>query len=324
MEDNLPKSEKMPLTTDDCRFFVKLVEAGGISAAARRLGSSPPAVSRRLSALEARFGACLAIRSSRCFALTHEGQRFNERALLVVAEMDDIMAALSDKQSILRGRLRIAAPMEVGRRRLAPLLSRFQALHPQLEIELILSDAGQDLVRDELDFAFRTTTPEDTSLVCQTLLKSRRVVCATPDYLARHGQPETPEDLTHHNCLRLVRGRLIFDEWRFQRNGMPVEIQVRGSLSSTSGEVVHDWALAGLGLALKAEWDITEDLAKGRLVECLARFSVAELCLYGVFLPRPRQTQRLRGLLEYLRAHFAQEGSKAPLHHDAFNNLSPV
>lgn len=307
MEGKLPISEKMPLTTDDFRFFVKLVEAGGLSAAARRLGSSPPAVSRRLSSLEARLGTTLVIRSSRCFTLTQEGQRFNERALLVVAEMDDILAELNDEQSALRGRLRIAAPMEVGRRRLAPLLSQFQALHPQLEVELILSDAGQDLVRDELDFAFRTTMPEDTSLVCQTLLKSRRVVCATPDYLAKHGQLETPEDLNHHNCLRLVRGRLVFDEWKFQRDSVPVQVQVRGTLSSTSGEVVHGWVLAGLGVALKAEWDIAEDLAKGHLVACLERFSVAELCLYGVFQPRPRQTRRLRVLLDYLHEHFTRE-----------------
>ena len=304
MESIIPISGKIPLTADDFRFFVKLVESGGLSAAARRLGSSPPAVSRRLAMLEARLGVGLVTRSSRRFSLTKAGQRFNERALLVVAEIDDIMAELSDEQSALRGRLRIAAPMEVGRRRLAPLLGRFQALHPQLEIELVLSDAGQDLVRDELDFAFCTTIPEDSSLVCQTLLRSRRVVCAAPDYLARHGRPQTPEELTQHNCLRLVRGRQIFDAWRFQRDSVPLEIQVNGTLSSTSGEVIHDWVLAGLGLALKAEWDIVEDLAQGRLVECLEHFSVVDLCLYGVFLSRPRQTRRLRMLLDHLHDYF--------------------
>lgn len=308
MEDTLPISGKMSLTADDFRFFVKLVEAGGLSAAARRLGSSPPAVSRRLAMLEARLGVGLVMRSSRRFSLTKAGQRFHERALLVVTEMDDIMAELSEEQSALRGRLRIAAPMEVGRRQLAPLLGRFQALHPQLAIELVLSDAGQNLVRDEIDFAFCTTIPEDSSLVCQTLVRSRRVVCAAPDYLARHGQPETPEALTRHNCLRLVRGQQIFDEWRFQREATPFVVQVHGTLSSTSGEVIHDWALAGLGLALKAEWDIEEDLAKGLLVECLRSFSVVDLCLYGVFLPQPRPARRLRVLLDYLQGHFHRAG----------------
>lgn len=296
----------MSLGADDLRFFVRLVEAGGISAAARRLASSPPAISRRLAALEARLGVGLIMRSSRRFSLTEEGHRLHERALLVVAEIDDIVAELSDKQRSPRGRLRIVAPMEVGRRRLAPLLGRFQALYPQLTIELVLSDAGQDLRRDEFDFVFRTTRPEDSSLVCQALLKSRRVVCAAPDYLARHGTPQTPEELTRHNCLLLVRGREVFDGWRFQRRGAPLEIQVEGNLSSTSGEVIHDWALAGLGLALKAEWDITEDLATGRLVECLPCFSVVDLCLYGVFLPRPQQARRLRVLLDYLHAYFRQ------------------
>lgn len=131
------------------------------------------------------------------------------------------------------------------------------------------------------------------------------MVCAAPDYLAQHGQPEIPEELSQHNCLRLVRGRQVVDEWRFQRDGVSLEVQVKGTLSSTSGEVVHDWALAGMGVALKAEWDIVEDLANGRLVECLERFSVVDLCLYGVFLPRPRQTRRLRVLLNYLHDYFA-------------------
>lgn len=296
----------MSLTTDDLRFFVKLVEAGGISAAARRLDSSPPAISRRLAALEARLGIGLVVRSSRRFSLTEEGHRLHQRAVLVVAEIDDILTELSDQQGIPRGQLRIVAPMEVGRRSLAPLLGKFQALYPQLAIELVLSDAGQALHRDEFDFAFQTTMPEDASLVCQTLLKSRRVLCAAPDYLARHGQPQTPEELAQHNCLRLVRGRQIFDGWRFQRDGATLEIQVKGNLSSTSGEVIHDWALAGQGLALKAEWDIAEDLATGRLVECLPGFSVRDLCLYGVFLPRPQQAPRLRVLLDYLYDHFRQ------------------
>lgn len=295
----------MSLTTDDFRFFVKLVEAGGISAAARLLKSSPPTISRRLAMLEARLGVGLVVRSSRRFSLTKEGQRLNERALLVVAEIDDIIAELSDEQSTLSGLLRIAAPMEVGRQKLAPLLGKFQALHPQLVIELVLSDAGPDLIRDELDFAFCTTMPEDSSLICQTLLRSRRVVCAAPNYLAQHGRPETPQDLTRHNCLRLVRGRRVFNGWQFRRAAATFEVQVDGSLLSTSGEVIHGWALAGLGVALKAEWDIAEDLAKGRLVECLADFSVVDLCLYGVFVARPRQAQRLRVLLDYLQGYFA-------------------
>lgn len=296
----------MSLGADDLRFFVRLVEAGGISAAARRLASSPPAISRRLAALEARLGVGLIMRSSRRFSLTEEGHRLHERALLVVAEIDDIVAELSDKQRSPRGRLRVAAPMEVGRRQLAPLLGKFQALYPQLTIELVLSDAGEDVRRDEFDFAFRTTMPEDSSLVCQALLKSRRVICAAPGYLARHGTPQTPEELSRHNCLLLVRGREVFDGWRFQRHGAPLEIQVKGNLSSTSGEVIHDWALAGLGLALKAAWDITDDLATGRLVECLPCFSVVDLYLYGVFLPRPQQARRLRVLLDYLHAYFRQ------------------
>lgn len=294
----------MSLGADDLRFFIRLVEAGGVSAAARHLHSSPPAVSRRLAALEVRLGVGLIERSSRRFVPTAEGMRLYERAISIVAEIDDIEAELNARQSAPHGHLRIGAPMEVGRRRIAPLLAAFQRLCPGVTCELVLSDAGQDPARDELDFAFRTILPDDTGLICRPLLKSRRIVCAAPSYLERYGMPETPEALARHDCLRLIRGRELFDNWRFQHQGKAFEVQVSGALSSTSGEVIHDWALAGQGLALKAEWDIAEDLSAHLLVECLQAFSVEDLCLYGVFLPRVRHRPALRAFINSIPEQF--------------------
>jgi DNA-binding transcriptional LysR family regulator len=291
----------MALGADDLRFFVRLVEAGGVSEAARRLHSSPPAVSRRLAALETQLGVRLIDRSSRRFVPTEEGSLLHERALRIVADIDDMEAELSAKRGEPSGSLRVGAPMEVGRRRIAPLLGQFQKLHPKVSCELVLSDAGQDPMRDELDFAFRTTPPDDPGVICLTLLRSRRVACAAPSYFARRGTPLDPDELADHDCLRLVRGRRVFNRWRFHRQGSPLEVRVSGTLSSTSGEVIHDWALSGQGLAFKAEWDIADDLREGKLLECLSAFAVDELRLYGVFAAHVRQPLRLRALIDYIR-----------------------
>jgi DNA-binding transcriptional LysR family regulator len=287
---------------DDYRLFVRLVESGGLSAAARQLGSSAPALSRRLQALEARLGVRLVERSPRRFVLTEEGALLHERALKITAELDELETELGTRTATPSGSLRIGAPMEIGRRRIAPLLAEFGRRHPRIASELVLSDAGQEPLRDALDFVFRTTEPEDPDVACVTLLPSRRVVCAAPAYLARHPAPERPEDLARHDCLRLVRGRRVYDRWRFLREGRPVRVAVGGTLSSTSGEVIHDWALAGHGIALKAAWDIAEDLRAGRLVECLAEYAGEDFSLYGVFPARPVQPVRLRLLIDYVKA----------------------
>lgn len=264
-------------------------------------------MSRRLAAMEARLGVRLVERSSRRFALTEEGALLHERALRIVADIDDVEAELSAKRAEPSGSLRIGAPMEIGRRRIAPLISTFRRLHPKVTCELVLSDEGHDPVRDELDFTFRTTPPEDPGLVSVALLPSRRVVCAAPAYVARHGVPESPGALSGYDCLRLVRGRRIFDRWNFQRDGAPLEVRVNGSLASTSGEVIHDWALDGQGIAFKADWDIGDDLRTGRLVECLSSFAVRDLRLYGVFVARDRQPMRLRALTNFLRQHLKRD-----------------
>ena len=291
----------MPLGADDLRFFVRLIEAGSISEAARRLHSSPPAISRRLAALEGQLGIRLVERSSRRFMPTEEGNLLVERATRIIAEIDEVEAELGARRGEPKGSLRIGAPMEVGRRRIAPLLAAFQRLHPKVTCELALSDAGQDPMRDELDFALRTTAPDDPGVVCLTLLRSRRIACAAPAYIGRRGSPLDPKDLAAHECLRLVRGRRVFDRWRFHRDGAPLEVRVGGSLASTSAEVIHDWALDGHGIAFKAEWDIVDDLREGRLVECLSTFATDEIQLYGVFAAHVRQPLRLRVLIDYMR-----------------------
>ena len=244
----------------DIELFRAVVEAGGISAGALALGSSPPAVSRRLSALEARLGVRLADRSARRFRLTDEGALYYEHCRNILANLRDAEAEVSARGGAARGLLKVGAPMELGRRRIGPLLAEFAALHPALEVYLALSDAGLEVGEDGLDVALRIDRPDDPTAITRKIASSKRLVCAAPSYLAARGMPERPADLADHECLRLARRHRLHDRWRFRTGSGVEEIKVSGHFSSGSGDVLHAWALEGRGLSLEALWDVAEDL----------------------------------------------------------------
>jgi DNA-binding transcriptional LysR family regulator len=259
------------------------VAAGSLSETARRLNSSLPAISRHLAALEARLGVRLIDRGSRHFTLTDEGSLFYERAVSILADLDQAEAEASAKAKAPRGRLRVGAPLQIGRCRIAPLVAHFVEQHPEMVVELILTDSKFDVVGDELDIGLQVDPPTDGSIISRKLLSGRRVVCASPAYLASNPAPETPMDLRAHNCIRLIRGREVYDRWLFKEDDRMREVQIRGNLSTNNAEVMHSWALEGRGVAQKAHWDIEEDLRTGRLVELLAPFACDELNLYATF-----------------------------------------
>lgn len=290
---------------DDLELFSAIVDAGGISAAALALGSSPPAVSRRLAALETRLGVRLAERSARRFRLTDEGTLYYARGQGLLAELRDVEAEVTTRGDIARGLLKVGAPMELGRRRIAPLLADFAALHPGLEVHLLLSDAGIEVGEEGLDVALRFGRPADPSLIARRIATVRRVVCASPAYLSARGTPERPDDLARHDCLRLARRHRLLDEWRFRVEGEERMIKVSGTLSSTSGDVLHGWVLTGKGLSLEALWDVEEDLAAGRLVECLAPFWCDTIDLFATFLPGKPLPPRIRLFIDFIAAAFA-------------------
>jgi DNA-binding transcriptional LysR family regulator len=280
----------------------ELTEEGSLSAAARELNSSPPAMSRRLAAMEERLGVRLVARTSRRFELTEEGSLLHERCLKILAEIDAAEAEASAKGRAPHGLLRVGAPSEFGRRRIAPLISRFTDHHDKVKVHLTLSDAGVDLMESGLDVVLRLGLPAETEVIATKILGGRRVVCAAPAYLAARGIPQTPDDLSRHDCIRLVRDRRVFDRWGFRDGAGRREIRVDGALTTGSGEVLHDWALAGKGLAFKVSWDVQDDLAAGRLVECLADYACDEVELYAVYLSRKHLPPRVRVFLDFLRA----------------------
>jgi DNA-binding transcriptional LysR family regulator len=292
-------SGKMIDEISELRLFTRIVAAGNLSEAARRLNSSAPAMSRRLSAFEDRLGVRLVDRSSRRFEVTPEGAALYERALKIVADVDAAEAEVRARAIEPVGRLRIGAPTEIGRRRLASLVAAFSARYPQITCELVLSDAGLELARDGFDFIFRTTRPLEPSVRVLTLLEGKRIVCASPAYFERRGVPRSPEELAVHDCLMLVRGYEVMNHWRFQISGRPIVVDVSGPLSTTSAEVIHGWVLDGIGIAVKALWDIEDELADGRLVECLAEFAQNDMHLYGVTARTKPMPSRVTQFLDF-------------------------
>lgn len=286
----------------DLRLFVRMVAAGSLSETARRLNSSLPAMSRRLAAMEARLGARLVDRSTRRFVLTEEGSILHDRGVAILAQLDEAEAEVEARSSDPHGHIRVGAPAEIGRRRFAPLIGKFSKLYPRVTVELVLNDDRMDVIGDELDVGLHIDAPLDGSIVVRKLLYSRRVVCASPDYISEHGVPERPEELLQHDCIRLVRGRHVFDCWTFAEAGKTREVQVRGSLLTNNAEVMHDWALMGRGIVLKALWDIDDDLQAGRLVELLAPFSNDAINLYMTYPTKSHLPRRVRVFIDFMFA----------------------
>jgi len=288
----------------ELRLFVRIVAAGSLSETARRLNSSLPAMSRRLASLEKRLGVRLIDRSTRRFALTEEGDRLHERAVKILADLDAAEAEISAKAGTPQGHIRIGAPLEIGRRHFAPLIGEFSKKYPRITIELSLkvADAPIDLVGDDLDIGLSIDQPVDGSIISRKVISSRRIVCASPNYLSERGMPMKPDDLLEHECICLVRGRHIFNRWTFSEDGKLREVQVRSVLMSDHAEVVHGWAVAGHGIMLKALWDIDDDLKTGRLVEVLAPFSASEINLYILYPSRSHLPPRVRVFIDFLLA----------------------
>ena len=283
-------------------LFVKIVQAGNLSAAARTLNASPAAMSRALSALESRLGVRLVTRTSRSFQLTAEGARFYERCQRIVAEIAEAEAEVSARSGHIRGSLNVGAPNELGRRLVAPLIAQFARRYPGIEVRLVLSDAGLDVIDDGLDVALRVGLPDDNSVIARKILSTKRIVCASPAYFKRHGIPSHPEELHHHNCIRLMRGRRVMDSWVFQEDEHRFEVKVAGTLTTTSGEVVHDWVRAGRGIALKASWDLAPELRDGAIVQCLKEYWCDRIDLFAVTANRTHQPHRIRAFVDFIVA----------------------
>lgn len=292
-------------STLDLRLFVRTAERGSLSAAARDLALQPATASASLKRLEERLQARLFERSTRSLRLTQQGELFLDycrRALALLDEGEGLLAAGGDS---VRGQIRVSAPSDLGRGVLRPWLDAFQDAHPGVHLKLHLSDRISDLIREPVDLALRYGQPDDSSLISQQLAANRLICVAAPDYLARKGRPQTPHDLARHNCLLLYLRRGLHDNWRFQSpEGAAIEVKVRGDRCADDGALVREWAVAGMGIAFKAQLDVHADLQAGRLVTMLDDFDGGDYPLHALYPHRNSVPSAVRALIAHLRERF--------------------
>ncbi|WP_448102468.1 LysR family transcriptional regulator [Luteibacter jiangsuensis] len=253
---------------DDVQAFVQAVDAGGFSAAARLSSVTPAMVSSAVQRLEKELGVRLFVRSTRSMRLSDDGERYLPHARAMLDSVAGGARALAESRGEISGPLRLAVPSDLGRNVLLPWLDDFQAAHPGISLQLRISDRTIDLHRHPIDAAVRYGMLDDSSLVAQPLLPdNRRVLCASPDYLARHGRPGHPDQLREHNCLCFVWGEQVHDRWNFELPEGLCTVKVTGNRVSDDGELTRRWALAGHGIAYKSHADVAADLKAGRLVD---------------------------------------------------------
>ena len=283
--------------------FVSVASRGSLTAAAAAEGVAPGVVSRRLDALEARLGVKLLLRTTRRVTLTFEGSAYLEDCQRILRELGDAEASVSLGGVKARGHLRISAPAGFGRKHVAPLVMQFLDANPEVTVSLDLTDRLVDLVNEGVDCAIRVGELTDSSLVSIRLAENRRVVVASPDYLARHGTPQTLADLSRHNCLSLGQQR----GWLFRDGAEIVSIKVSGLLECNDGAVLHEWALAGRGLAWRSLWEVGDDLKSGALVSVLDEFAAPSTGIHAVFPQRKYLPLRVRLLIDHLKHHYGNE-----------------
>lgn len=284
----------------DIETFLAVASEGSFAAAAKALRLTPSAVSRSIARLEQRLGVTLLRRTTRALALTREGQAYRERMAVLMGDMMEVEAGLSQDRNEPRGLLRINASPSFGVECLIPILPRFTARYPAVTIDLSLSDTIVDLVEERADIAIRIGPLRDTRLRAKKLGHSRMVLVASPDYLARRGTPRTPDDLDGHDCLRFSFRRSV-DGWPFRIGGRVVQRPVQGMFFGNSGEVVRRMALAGGGIARHGHFHVAGDLASGRLVELLADYNPGDgEDVHALYAAEDRSAARIRAFLDFL------------------------
>ncbi|HMO45304.1 MAG TPA: LysR family transcriptional regulator [Rubrivivax sp.] len=288
----------------DLGFFSTLARAGSLGAAARELGITTPAVSKHLALMEARLGLPLVNRSTRRMSLTPEGEVYLERARRILGEIDDMEQLLGSAKAMPRGLLRVNATLGFGRSHVAPLISRFVRKHPQLEVQLQLSVNPPPLTDDAFDVCIRFGAPPDARVIARRIAPNRRLLCAAPAYLARHGTPKVPGDLVRHNCIGIRQGEEAYGVWRLSSGRGPraatETVKTRGNLTTNDGEIAVNWALDGHGILMRAEWDIDRYLKNGRLVQVLPQHHAPDADIHAVWPQRHQLAVRVRAFVDFV------------------------
>jgi len=288
--------------------FVAVAAKGSLTAAALAEGVAPAVIGRRIDALEARLGVKLLVRTTRRITLTHEGSAFLEDCQRLLADLASAEASVSEGGVKASGHLRITAPAGFGRRHVAPLVPKFIAQHTDVSLSLNLSDRVVDIVNEGFDCAVRVGDLPDSSLVSVRLAENRRWCVATPAYLQRAGTPKHPGELARHACLTLSSDASQTRGWAFTIDGAVSHLRPSARLDCSDGQVLHDWCLAGMGLAWRSTWEVEHEVAAGQLVRVLDEFASPPTGIYAIFPHAKHLPLRVRLWIDFLKHTYGDAG----------------
>jgi len=288
--------------------FCAVVDAGSFVKAADVLGMSKAAVSRYVGELEARLGVRLLHRTTRRMSLTEEGTVFDARCRELLSGVEEAEAEVGSRSGAARGLLRVNAPVTFGIRHLAPLWAVFRDLHPQVRVDVTLSDRVVDLVDEGYDLAIRIATLPSSTLISKRLATTRIVLCASPQYLKSRGVPNHPSDLADHDVIAYSYWA-AGDQWPFDGPDGPVTVTIKPWMHSNNGDTCRAVALAHHGVILQPSFLVGEDLAAGRLVELLPEFRSIELGIYAIYPTRKHVALKVRALIDFLAQQFSASRS---------------
>ncbi|KRA84380.1 LysR family transcriptional regulator [Altererythrobacter sp. Root672] len=299
--------------------FVAAADRMNFSGAARALGVSPAAVSAAIAALEASWGARLFDRTTRSVRLTDTGRALADRSRRILRELEKADTIASTASGQVHGNIKVSAPVSYGVRVLASLFADFLRHNPEVELDIDLSDRRVDLVGEGYDLAIRIGHQIAPGLVARRLAQQRLILCASPNYLARHGEPAVPDDLTRHSCL-VFTPRLPSGKWTFTGpGGARRSVAVHGPMQSDNGEVLQQAARLGAGLTLTPHFLVDDALASGELIEVMPQWRSLSLGVYTVRIAGPRPSLRIGRLIEFLKASLAHPSTPLPRHRGEAN-----
>jgi DNA-binding transcriptional LysR family regulator len=296
----------------DLSFFSTLARHASLAAAGAELGLSPPAVSRRLAALEQRLGVRLLNRTTRRMSLTPEGERYLADGERILRDIESLERSLQAGREAPQGLLRLNATFGFGRRHLSPVISAFVRQHPKVQVMLELTDQPLDLTAHAMDLGIFFGPPPDARVLARRIVANRRLLCASPAFVARNGAPLDPADLSRLPCIVIRENRRAWNHWTLTRGHESRLIKVHGPLSTNHGEVAVDWALNGHGVLLRSEWDIRGLLHEGRLVQVLPEWSDAAADIHAVYPQRHHLSATVRAFIDFLVSWFDAESVPPP------------
>jgi len=284
--------------------FVAVVECGGFSAAARKLGVSKSAISKRITLLEERLGVRLLYRTTRKLSLTEAGELYYANAVKALAYASEAEDAVTQRQSIPQGRLRINVPMSFGRLHIAPLIPQFLLRYPGINIEMVMDDRVVGLVESGFDIAIRGGDLPDSSLIARKLAPLRLVICASPEYIEQHGLPQTPADLAAHNCLLFSYSAR---EWEFTGRAGTERIRVSGNYQANNSEALRQSLLEGVGITRIPTFVVGPDIQAGRLKVLLDQYQMPVKALYALFPKRQHLPEKVRVFIDFVVERLGDE-----------------